>query len=334
MTPDATAPLRSLVLGAGLMGRWHARAIRQAGGLLAAVVDADPAAARRLATRHRCAAESSLAAALARGGVDVVHVCTPSPTHAALVVEAIEAGTHVLVEKPIAPTAAACDRLLDLAASRSLLLCPVLQFVCQRGVGRALGALPGLGPVRHIDFVACSAGADGMDDAMRAAVALEICHHALALLGRLCPDVEPAGWQVRHDTAGELRAVAAVGGATASILVSMRGRPTRSTCRAVADGGTIHLDFFHGFSVIERLAPTRLGKVARPFVLSGAVAGAAAANLVRRAATREPAYPGLAAFISRFYRAVRTGGPAPISAEEARRIARVAEAIGRMPGHQ
>ncbi len=334
MTAEARAPLRSLVLGAGLMGRWHARAVRRAGGALAAIVDVDLVAARSLAARHGCAAETSLAAAVARGGVDVVHVCTPSRTHEAFVSDVIEAGAHVLVEKPMAPTAAACDRLLDLAASRNLLVCPVLQFVCQRGVARALGALPELGSVRHIDFVACSAGADGMDDEARAATALEISHHALALLTRLCPDSDPAGWQVRLDSPGELRAVAAVGGAAASILVSMRGRPTRNTCRVIADRGTIHIDLYHDFSVIERVPPTRLGKVARPFVLSGAVAGAAAANLVRRAVAREPAYPGLAAFISRFYRAVRSGGPAPISPADARRIARAADAIGLLPGHQ
>lgn len=48
---------------------------------------------------------------------DVVMVCTPPKTHTAIVIEALEAGAHVLVEKPMAVTLADCDRMNEVAAS-------------------------------------------------------------------------------------------------------------------------------------------------------------------------------------------------------------------------
>jgi len=338
VTAQPGSPLRAVIVGAGLMGGWHARYLRRvrAAGRVAAVVDPDLTAAQRLAVRHPgCRTAPSLEAALARGRFDVAHICSPPDAHEHLVAEALDGGAHVLVEKPIAPTAAACDRLLGLAETRALLLCPVFQFVCQRGVRKALAELPALGTVRQVDLVACTAGGDGLDGARRAALAHDIALHALSLIGRIFPEEGPGEtWRVLHPTPGEFRATAAIAEATVSIVVSTRGRPTQNTGRISADGGTVHLDLFHGFSVVERGRPTRMRKVARPFILSAAVIGGAGVNLIGRAVRREPAYPGLSDFIEGFYRAARTGGSPPISGSESRRIAAAAEALGPPPAHQ
>jgi hypothetical protein len=60
-----------------------------------------------------------------------------------------------------------------------------------------------------------------------------------------------------------------------------------------------------------------------PFEHSLRNLSAAGINLGRRTLRRELAYPGLQRLISEFYRAVQTGAPSPISAEEAIAIARV-----------
>ncbi|MCL2883995.1 MAG: Gfo/Idh/MocA family oxidoreductase [Oscillospiraceae bacterium] len=52
---------------------------------------------------------------LAAGGMDVVHVCTPNRSHAELSIAALEAGCHVLCEKPMAKTAAEARTMLDAA---------------------------------------------------------------------------------------------------------------------------------------------------------------------------------------------------------------------------
>jgi predicted dehydrogenase len=52
--------------------------------------------------------------------IDVVHVCTPNATHVQLATAAMEAGKHVVVEKPLALSPDEADRLVALALNRGL----------------------------------------------------------------------------------------------------------------------------------------------------------------------------------------------------------------------
>lgn len=61
------------------------------------------------------------------GEVDVVSVCTPPALHEQMAVEALEAGCHVLLEKPMAPSLAACDHILEAARSSGKQLSVVVQ---------------------------------------------------------------------------------------------------------------------------------------------------------------------------------------------------------------
>lgn len=316
--------IRAAIVGAGLMGRWHARELQRAGGELVGVADLDRGAAERLA---REPGERSLDALLERRP-DVVHVCTPPDSHAELVERSLGAGAHVLCEKPLAPDAAATERLLALAAERRLLLCPVHQYLFQSGFERTVAALPGLGPLLHADVTACSAGGEGRHSAELDEVVAENVPHALAVLERLLPGgVGELAWDVRRPRSGELRATATAGEATVSLLVSLAGRPTANALRLTGTGGTAHLDFFHGFATIEGDGVSRARKVTHPFALAGATAACAAANLARRAARGEPAYPGLRALIALLYAAIQTGGASPIPPEEILAVARARDVL-------
>jgi predicted dehydrogenase len=234
----------------------------------------------------------------------------------------------VLVEKPLAPTATATAKLLDLAAARGRLLCPVHQFLFQPGVLGAQSALPAIGPLLHAEVVSCSAGADGCPDGERDRVAAEILPHPLALLARVLPaPLAAADWHLDHPAAGELRATGSLGGCSFTILVSMRGRPTTNVLRLIGERGTVHVDLFHGFHVVEAGAVSRARKIAHPFLLSGATLRAATRNLLSRAARREVAYPGLRELTRRFYNAVRRGAEPPISPRETLDVATARDAL-------
>ena len=145
---------RIAVVGAGLMGRWHAHAIRRSGLRVAAVVDPDMNRAKSVA--GNAIAATNLDDVLNRdadhGGMDAVHICTPIETHFDLVQAALNAGAHVLVEKPVTDTLSQTTELFDHAAQKGLYICPVHQFPFQRGVAKAAGHLKKLGSVREIAF--------------------------------------------------------------------------------------------------------------------------------------------------------------------------------------
>lgn len=323
-----TAPrLRAAIAGAGLMGRWHADAAARAGAEVTAVVDPDPARAERLASRYRT---SRVCPALGEAlpMADVVHLCTPPDTHESLARAALEAGRDVLVEKPLAASAAATTNLLDLAAAHGVRLCPVYQFLSQDGVREAMTARDAIGPLLHVAFAICSAGADGQNAATRDRVAREILPHPASLLIRLSPGRwQDAEWSVRTDAAGEIRALAECGGVTTSLLISMSGRPTRNQLELVGARGSCLVDLFHGYSVVFGGAASRGRKIVRPFVESSLVSATAASNLARRAVRRETAYPGLRPLVAQFYEAVASGGEPPISRGETLAVAETCDRV-------
>ena len=321
--------LSALVVGAGLMGRWHAGATVRAGVRLVGVADRDVSRARLLARRHDgCTVGESLGELLSRVRADLVHVCTPTDSHLPLIGEALTAGLHVLAEKPLAEDAPATATLLRVAASQGRLLCPVHQFVYQRGVQAAASALPELGTLRHVEFLACSAGAGASGDAERRQIAADILPHPLALLARLVPEaLADPRWSMIETGAGEVCAFREAGPATVALRISMGGRPTRNELRIIGDNGTIRIDLFHGFSVRQGGAVSRLRKIAGPFNESTWMLLAAAGNLARRFLDREPAYPGLNELVARFSRAIQDGAPSPIAPEETLAVAAARDAI-------
>ena len=322
-------PIRSAIVGAGLMGRWHADAAARVGGHLAAIVDSRIERAEGLAARLGADRAVASLEEIDPAEVDVVHVCTPSETHAALARGALLSGHHALVEKPLAPSAEETASLLALAEERRRILCPVHQVPFQPGALRVARARPRLGPVLHVDATLCTAGAGGAAEDERRRIAGEVLIHPLSLLARLVDTpIDAAQWRTVGGVAGEIRAVGAVNGTTVSLLVSTGGRPTTNEMRVIAERGTAHLDLFHGFAVLESGTTSRGRKIARPFALRGAALLAAGTNLARRAARREPAFPGLRELVRRFYDAVRASAPAgPVPPSEALAVARARDAI-------
>lgn len=84
---------------------------------LAVVADLDVAKAKNVAERFDIQEATDADAVLTRPDLDVVVVCTPNHLHEELAVAALEAGKHVFVERPMAPTPEGVERIL--AAARS-----------------------------------------------------------------------------------------------------------------------------------------------------------------------------------------------------------------------
>jgi predicted dehydrogenase len=100
------------VVGIGNVGASHAREFasgRVPGAALAAVADTKPSALAAFSTIRGFASGSEL---IASREVDALVIATPHYSHAPLAIQALEAGLHVLVEKPLAVHEAECRRML------------------------------------------------------------------------------------------------------------------------------------------------------------------------------------------------------------------------------
>ena len=112
--------LRIGVVGAGHFGRFHALKVAASPrATLAGVHDRDPA---RAAAVGKEAGAPTLDWPALLGACDAVVIATPAETHFSLASEALQAGLHVLVEKPIAASLAEADALASLAARQGRVL--------------------------------------------------------------------------------------------------------------------------------------------------------------------------------------------------------------------
>ena len=116
-----SAPLRCAVVGVGHFGAYHAEKLaRHPRTELVAVADLDAARARAVAATHGTAAVTDCRELIGR--VDAVSVAVPTRRHEAVASPFLEAGCHVLVEKPIADDTSDAERMIELARERGVVL--------------------------------------------------------------------------------------------------------------------------------------------------------------------------------------------------------------------
>jgi predicted dehydrogenase len=109
------------VIGAGIMGTNHARiAASHPRVALRAVCDGDRLRADAVAQAHNASAFTSLSDL--PSSIEAAVVATPTPTHAPIVIELLERGIHVLVEKPIAATVEEAVKMVEAAERTGLVL--------------------------------------------------------------------------------------------------------------------------------------------------------------------------------------------------------------------
>ena len=118
-------PIKVGISGLGRSG-WglHVAALGRVQGLfeITAVFDPDPVRQQEARAQLGCRAYGSYAELLADSDIELMVVASPSPHHADDTIAALEAGKHVLVEKPMATTLADIDRMIEAAEKNGRLL--------------------------------------------------------------------------------------------------------------------------------------------------------------------------------------------------------------------
>lgn len=151
-TPAPAAPLRYGLIGCGDIGVVRAAALAHADSPLIAVSDKDSNKASALASQHGASVDRDWQSLLARPEVDAVIVSTPPSLHAAMCIEAVQAGKHVLCEKPLARTAEECRAMVDAAEATGRVLATGFnyRFYPSFELAREVLASGRIGPLSHI----------------------------------------------------------------------------------------------------------------------------------------------------------------------------------------
>lgn len=123
--------MRVAVIGVGSMGVHHARIYSELPDVkLVAVADTDPQRAKAVAARYGARPYTDYRRMLEKERPDAVSVAVPTALHESVGLDALEAGAHVLIEKPIAATPEGARRLISRAheLGRQLMVGHVVRF--------------------------------------------------------------------------------------------------------------------------------------------------------------------------------------------------------------
>jgi predicted dehydrogenase len=185
-------PIRVAVIGAGYWGPNLVRNFRASESFdLVAVCDRDQTRALKVAA-GQADAETSVERLLRRPDIEAVAIATPAATHRDLALKALEAGKHVLVEKPLADSHADAEEMVDAAMyAGRVLMCdhtycytPVVQKMAQ------LVAEGSLGDIHFVDSVRINLGLVQPD----VNVIWDLAPHDLSILDFVLPGgLDPVG---------------------------------------------------------------------------------------------------------------------------------------------
>src|SRR6266481_5058136 len=135
--------MRVGIVGCGHIGWIHLSYLLKTPGVnVIAVCDQDRDRAKQTACEFRIPSyHETLDELLRQSSPEVVHILTPPSTHASLAIQALEAGCHVLVEKPFALSLADADRVIATASRTGRKLCVDHNHLFDPPVLEAIGYL-------------------------------------------------------------------------------------------------------------------------------------------------------------------------------------------------
>jgi predicted dehydrogenase len=182
------------LIGAGSIADYHLRGLSEVAGVSVRVVASRTLAkAREVAARYDVPdATDDVPAAMRRPDVNAVVITSPDDSHEALAIAALRAGRDVLLQKPMAPTSAACRRILAVAkeTGRDLQVSWMHRYFEEVDAARVLIAEGAIGQVTSVRIRNATPGPDWGDwffrkDIVGAGVVLQLGTHGIDLIGHL-----------------------------------------------------------------------------------------------------------------------------------------------------
>jgi predicted dehydrogenase len=339
--------VKAALIGAGQIARQHLSCLKTLPGVeLAAICDLSPATAEAAAERYGIRSWfTDHRAMLEEARPDVVHVTTPPTSHFRLAMDALDAGAHVIVEKPATAAFAELETLVRRAEDASRHFVEDYNYLFNHAPQEILRRIESgeFGAVTHVEVLICLdiLGSGGFADP-------NAPHPALTLAGGAIADFLPhlaslaylfvgahrtaqTVWVKRKFSVlpfDEFRAVVDAERGTAALGFSSNSQPDAFWLRVYGERTHASANLWETRLTFD--GPRNAPKPLRPF-FSGLEEGrtirrAALATLLRK--FKGPgAYEGLWELLTRTYKALTEGSALPVTARQVLEVNRMVEAL-------
>ena len=279
---------------------------------------------------------------------DVVHVTTPVPAHRPLAIQAMQAGAHVYIEKPLTIDLAETEAILSAAEEYGVLICPghdqlydpiwlECRELCQQGV---------IGNVQHIDSML----GYSMQGPFGAPIVADSNHwvrrlpgglfqntisHPLYKITEFLTDQNPEVWATWFSRSTdipfptEMRVHLRGEQVTGSLLFTSTTKPIYRLIRILGTSGSLEVDL--NAQVIrhdrEKSLPGALEKLDVPFWQFREAARNLKRNIGKFLRSELHYFAGMRKLFEQFYTAILDNGPPPIAYAEIRRFSGLMDEI-------
>lgn len=345
-----TTKTKAAIVGAGQIARQHLACLRQLPDVdVVGVCDLSRAMAEAAAHQFEIPRWfTSLEQMLDETCPDVLHVTTPPESHYALAKQALEARTHVFIEKPATEHVSQLEELMQRASSTGRFLLEDHNYLFNRSVQRVLQWIGAgrMGQIVHAE-VHCfvDIGGEGSVFADH-----NLRHPALNLPGGAITDFLPhlaylaiaavgphesaqVSWQKRDVDSplpyDEMRALLECQRGTATLNFSSGIQPDAFFIRVYGTRMRAEAHLFEPRLTAERIRAGGgpLMPIANGLDVAWRSGASAAASLVRKLNGGPGAYEGLWELLRRLYSAVRDTTPPPVSPSQVLETARLVDAL-------
>jgi 2-alkyl-3-oxoalkanoate reductase len=339
--------MRVAIIGSGEFSKEHISALQELDAVeVVGICDQDVTRAEALVKITIGAhAYQELGELLRQEKPNVVHILTPPATHAKLAIQVMEAGCHVLVEKPMALTVADADMMIEAARANGVMLTtdhnylfnPCIlkarQLVRQGSVGQVLHVNGFYGMPGAADDYRGVAGRSHWAWRLPGAAFTNFYPHMIYLAEAfISGDLSVSGVTLGREGGmeslpTELAVLLNGENASATLVISMRIQPYAKYIDIYGTKGIIHADLANEVCTFHKVlrAPGMISKVFYNLEESFQLATNTIINTAKVLLGLIKRNPGLRNHLKEFYGALQNGADLPVGGEDGRKMIKIME---------
>jgi len=338
------------IIGCGQMAQVHiSYVLKNTSAKIISICDVEETKTRETAARfgiEKC--YTNPATMFAQCPLDVVHVVTPPASHAPLAIQAMEAGCHVLVEKPMALSVEEADQMIlvarhtgrKLSVDHNHLFDPVVlqakRYLSEGLLGRLTGLdfFQGFG-LRLDQMTGCTPQERWFSSLPYGAIQ-DLVPHSLAFLLDFVR--VPRTFHVTTKATGiacpgpfdEMRILAEGDQVLGACTISLSTQPLMERLTLYGSEMTLEANL-NSMTLIKKRKERRLPKPIRRTLpdleQSLQLLSSIVVNTSKYLLGKIAAYPGVGELVRRFYRSIESGGEPPVTVEQAREVVRLMDVV-------